>query len=598
MHQHKMAPIEDGQGVRRVGNESHLSRLSSGLNQLRQQALFCDVNIIVGDQRFPAHKAVLSSTSDYFHGMFTSGFQESTMSEVNVPGTKECFAQILDFAYTGYFTLSLQTVTDILKMACYMVMNEAMELCADYLRYAIDHLSIEDCYDIWSSASNHGNLSNVSQLYKSHLVQNFQTLVKSREFIENSSSSVMMEFLSDEEIETETMTEEQILQAALIWLRYLWEQRQVHAVDLLRKIRLGLVPHDRLREILGDELLAIPECKDMVEEVQKLSVTKKTAVPPLARSHPELFATRNTITTVEIGPGVNHDEESTTMIALFYNTDTACYKLTRIADFPNRLSFMESMKIQYQGYSVCVTDTGHLYAAGYCKARYADPAESEMHRKWMAENNFFQYDSEKNEWILLPPMPILLLEPVLKPLGDYIYAVRSDNDRSQIQNAILKYCTVMKIWTVEVENLSISPTHAFILNGNLLIKGFVQAQGPNHFGRVRARSSISQLLLYKPDKKCWCFVKSDNHLLSRLSCDSYFIQGDGTCYMVRKGEGKIKDKINRVVCDLDSDKPTMNIAEAIRDDTLDTELDLAKFTFDRRKVGLKQIDCLCDFHDR
>ena len=140
-----MATFKDDQCVQRVGNESHLSRLSSGLNQLGQQASFCNININVGDQRFPAHRAGLSITSDYFQGMFSSGFQESKMSDISVPGTKESFAQILDFTYTG----SLQTVTNILKMACYMVFTDAMELCAKYLKGVKDKLKMEDCSNIF-----------------------------------------------------------------------------------------------------------------------------------------------------------------------------------------------------------------------------------------------------------------------------------------------------------------------------------------------------------------------------------------------------------------------------------------------------------------
>ena len=87
--------------------------------------------------------------------------------------------------------------------------------------------------------------------------------------------------------------------------------------------------------------------------------------------------------------------------------------------------------------------------------------------------------------------------------------------------------------------------------------------------------------------------------------------------MVKKGEDKTRDEdqtededemedknqiediVNRVVCDFDSDNPTMVIAEAIHDDTLDTKLDVnTKFTFDKRKVGLEKIPCKCDSHVR
>ena len=603
-----MATFKDSQCMQRVGSESHLSRLSAGLNQLRQQATFCDVSIIVGDQRFPAHRAVLSSTSDYFQGMFTSGFKESTENEIIIPGTEESFAQILDFAYTGYFMLSLRTVTNILKIVCYMVFNEAVELCSKYLRCVKDHIAIEDCYEIWAIARNHGNLSDIAQLYRSHLMQSFQKFVKSRTFLENSCADVVIEFLGNEEIETDTMTEEQILQAALIWLKYDLEQRKVHTVNLLKTIRFGLIPHDRLREILGDELLAIPECKDMVEEVVKLSVTKETASPPLAESHPELFATRNTVTAhVDV---VQTDMFcAKRMITLECSTDTACYKLTKVPDLPNKLAFMKPEELMAidQGLNVCITDRGHLYAAGYCEVRFWWLEKASEHRKWVTENNFFRYDSEKNEWILLPPMPVLIFHPIVIPIDDeYIYLIssESDSDKSPVP-VMLCYSILSKTWTVEVEDLGFCPTHVIILDENyLLVKGKAMAEGPNLANKVNAGYIVGQVGLYKPDKRSWFHVTCDAY----IDPESYFIEEEDI-YLVEKGDDKEAEQVKRLICDFDSDNPTMVVANNIEDlpggtskaldtmDSIDTEFNMDNtFTFDKRKVGLELIHCECDSH--
>ncbi|XP_072019828.1 kelch-like protein diablo [Amphiura filiformis] len=381
-----MARVEHDQCVKQMGDPSHLSHLSSGLNQLRHQAAFCDVTIIVGHQRFPAHKVVLSCASDYFQGMFTSGFQESTMGEISVPGTEESFAQILDFAYTGHFTLSVRTVTDILKMACYMVLTKAIELCAEYLKNVKDQLAVEDCFEIWLISSNHNSLSDVAQMYRSHVIQNFLKCVTSRVFLENSSASAMMEILSDEEIETDTTTEEQILQGTVMWLKHDWEQRKIHAVDLLKKIRLGLVPFDRLQEILGNEIMAIPECKEMVEEVVKLSVTKDTASSLLIKCHPDLFASRNTITAklYIILDGV--DDEPQSVLSLKCRTDAACFKLTKFPDIPSP-NLEGSTKVQpIAGVNIFVSETGHLYAAGGCVfLRIDDPEKEKLYETWVSK---------------------------------------------------------------------------------------------------------------------------------------------------------------------------------------------------------------------
>ncbi|XP_072020249.1 uncharacterized protein [Amphiura filiformis] len=297
-------------------------------------------------------------------------------------------------------------------MATYMILTKAVELCAEYLKDVKDKLTVEDWFEIWLIASNHNSLRDVAQMYRSHVIQNFMKCVKSKVFLENSSASVMMEILSDEEIETDTTTEEQILQGTVMWLKYDWEQRKVHAVDLLKKIRLGLVPIDRLQKILGDEIMAIPERMDMVEEVVKLSVTKDTASPSLITTRPDLFATRNTITAML---WAEEDEDRDSIISLRCSMETACYKLTKVADVPDKIPHLDP-QVDEIGIAVLVSDSGYLYAAGgndeYSKwSGRHQPTELVVIRKWISENNFFKYNSEKNEWSVLPPMPYVLMWP-------------------------------------------------------------------------------------------------------------------------------------------------------------------------------------------
>ncbi|XP_072020877.1 uncharacterized protein [Amphiura filiformis] len=532
-----MATFKQDQCVQHVGNQSHLSRLSSGLNLLRQQAAFCDVNIIVGDHRFPAHKAVLSCTSDYFQGMFLSGFQESTMGEITVPGSEESFAQILDFAYTGYFTLSLRTVTGILQMACYMVVTEAMDLCAEYLREVKDNFPIEDCFEIWSIASNHSNLSDVAQLYRSHLVQNFYKCVQSKVFLENSSTSVMLEILSDEEIETDTMTEEQILQAALIWLKFDWEQRKVHAFDLLKKIRLGLVPVDSLRDILGDEILAIPECKVMMEEVVMLSFAMDTASPPLINSHPEWFATRNTIT-AGLVDDCSDFSSSAPIIQLTCKTKTACYKMTNLADIPNRYPYS---RLKVSMAKPFVSNENQLYATIYIAYSGQDDEDKENHHQWFLKNNFFQYISEKNEWIMLPPRPEILEYPrmLMFQIKEYIYLIGNVCDEHK--SAIQRFSILSKSWELVLNDILFRTSDAILLPaGQILVTGEQLRAGPTQDCGVGDDGGFSAVIvaLYKPATNELLDVSVD----TTLEKNSYFMEYNNTYYLITDEE---QDQVKR-----------------------------------------------------
>ena len=578
--QNKMATFKDDQCVQRLGNESHLSCLSSGLNQLRQQASFCDVSIIVGDQRFPAHKAVLSSTSDYFQGMFSSGFQESTMSEVTIPGTEESFAQILDFAYTGHFTLSLQTVTDILKMACYMMFTDAVELCAEYLIIVKNQLTVEDCFEIWSIASNHDDLSDVAQLYRSHLFQNFTKCVESRTFLENSSASDWLDFVSDEEIESDDMMEEHVLQAVLVWLKFDWEQRKVHAVNLLKKIRLGLVPVEQLKNILGDELLAIPECKVMVEEVVKLSVTKETASPPLMKSHPELFTTRNTITARLYIEDDLEDYDDRRKI-FYCKADRACYKMSNFAELPCQSPCPGAQRSEV---TLFVSSENQLYTAVDIKYYGQDADNRRRHVEWVSENNFFQYVPEKNEWWMLSPMPNRVKSPKMFHVEEYIYMIGQFGDVGLIQ----RFSILSNSWEVTVDNMLFKPFEFDLVpTGQILIIGEQYRAGPTLDGSHRGLC-VEVVAVYKPATNELLEVTVDGTFAE----DSDLVVCDNKCFE-RILYYEEEDQVSRLICDFDSDKPTMKIVEATEDEAfaVRNKNSYPEFTFDKRKLGFVQRPC-------
>ena len=79
------------------------------------------------------------------------------------------------------------------------------------------------------------------------------------------------------------------------WLKHDWTSRCTHAPKLLEKVRLGLLPVDTLKTLLGDEILAVPECRRLVEEVVKLQSSGQSSTR-LALDFPHIFATRSTMT--------------------------------------------------------------------------------------------------------------------------------------------------------------------------------------------------------------------------------------------------------------------------------------------------------------
>ena len=120
------------QREQRFYTKQHLE-LTRGLDKLRIQNVFCDITISVGERHFPAHKAVLAASSKYFDAMFTSGFQEASHDTVSVHGNPEVFELLLQFIYTGKLMLNQKITPLVLEMACYLQLDIASHVCADYL---------------------------------------------------------------------------------------------------------------------------------------------------------------------------------------------------------------------------------------------------------------------------------------------------------------------------------------------------------------------------------------------------------------------------------------------------------------------------------
>ena len=53
-------------------SDSQAKEVIRSMNQLRKLNALCDVELVVDYERFPAHRVLLASCSDYFRAMFTN----------------------------------------------------------------------------------------------------------------------------------------------------------------------------------------------------------------------------------------------------------------------------------------------------------------------------------------------------------------------------------------------------------------------------------------------------------------------------------------------------------------------------------------------
>ncbi|XP_033089178.1 POZ-, AT hook-, and zinc finger-containing protein 1 isoform X3 [Trachypithecus francoisi] len=136
----------------------HSTEMLHNLNQQRKNGgRFCDVLLRVGDESFPAHRAVLAACSEYFESVFSaqlgdSGAADGGPADVGgataAPGagaggsrelemhtiSSKVFGDILDFAYTSRIVVRLESFPELMTAAKFLLMRSVIEICQEVIK--------------------------------------------------------------------------------------------------------------------------------------------------------------------------------------------------------------------------------------------------------------------------------------------------------------------------------------------------------------------------------------------------------------------------------------------------------------------------------
>ncbi|NWT47439.1 KLHL4 protein, partial [Chroicocephalus maculipennis] len=215
---------------------NHAEQTFRKMENYLQQKQLCDVLLIVGNQKIPAHRLVLSAVSDYFAAMFTNDVREAKQEEIKMEGVDpDALKALVRYAYTGILELKEDTIESLLAAACLLQLSQVIEVCCNFL---MKQLHPSNCLGIRSFGDAQG-CTELLKVAHTYTMDHFTEVIKNQEFLLLPANEIA-KLLSSDDINVPD--EEAIFQALMMWVRHDLQNRQRDLGMLLSYIRLPLLP--------------------------------------------------------------------------------------------------------------------------------------------------------------------------------------------------------------------------------------------------------------------------------------------------------------------------------------------------------------------
>ncbi|XP_072018256.1 kelch-like protein 28 [Amphiura filiformis] len=279
----------------RIYEISHRPNMMQKFHTFQKQDKFCDITINIGGRSFRTHKMVLAAVSPYFDSMFSGSFVESSKSTVDIDGDGQIFEKLLEYSYTGELHMNANTIVGVLKLACYMQIEEIIGQCSNKLyKYLNDgKISTEDSLTLAVLASSYGKpVGKLLTLAVRSITMKFSKFMKTEAFLEGMCAEFFEEILLEPHLAFST-TEEEVLNSVIRWLSHDVSTRKQHAARLLKTLRLGVIPASELTKagnFFNKHDMA--ECSEILRRVIKGPRARSSRSDELD----DMFTPRNIIT--------------------------------------------------------------------------------------------------------------------------------------------------------------------------------------------------------------------------------------------------------------------------------------------------------------
>ena len=138
--------------VRLQHSGTHFPLVMDNLHSFKKDGCLCDIDIVVGDNRMPAHKCVLAAGSDYFKSLFC-GPMKTDDTVVNLSAVTDDFESVqtvIEFLYTGNIDVDDDNLAILLKLASFLLIGVLRANCIHYMQLSVD---LDNCLQYYLLAA-------------------------------------------------------------------------------------------------------------------------------------------------------------------------------------------------------------------------------------------------------------------------------------------------------------------------------------------------------------------------------------------------------------------------------------------------------------
>ncbi|QED21122.1 kelch-like protein [Borealpox virus] len=256
------------------------------INEFRKSNRFCDISVVINDERIKAHRLILSGASEYFSILFSSDFIDSNNYEVNLSHLDyQSVYDLINYIYGTPLCLTNDSVKYILSTADFLQISTAITVCENYI---LENLCSRNCIDFYIYASKYNKKIETASF--NIILRNILTLIKDENFKRLTEES-MIKILSDNmlNIKNEDF-------APLILIKWLESRQQSCSVELLRCLRISLLSPQITKSLYTHRLVnSSDECITFLNNISYLE---------------ESFPRYNSFMLMSVGIGRTYDKIS------------------------------------------------------------------------------------------------------------------------------------------------------------------------------------------------------------------------------------------------------------------------------------------------